>query len=195
MKIVLASRNKGKAREIADILGDGFEIVTLDDLGFLDEIEETGATFEENAAIKAETVCRACNIPAIADDSGLEVDALGGQPGIYSARFAKLHGYDKGGKALVLKLLEGVPAPRTARFVCAAAFAVPNGGTVVARGECDGAIGFKPEGTGGFGYDPIFLYAGRSMAAMSAAEKNAVSHRAAAFRKLAQNITNYHFSE
>jgi len=180
----LASRNRGKARELNALLGDSFELLTLDDLGCTSEIPEDGLTFEENARRKAEAVRDMFGMPALADDSGLVVDALGGAPGVFSARFAGRHGDDAANNALLLDLLLDKPQPRTARFVCALAFARPGGNTIIAHGACEGEIGICPDGNRGFGYDPLFYINGVSLARMSAAEKNMISHRAAAVRAL-----------
>ena len=187
MKIVLATRNLGKRREIEAMLGGAYELLTMDEAGFPpdEEIEEIGATFEENALLKARLVCGRVGMPVIADDSGLEVDALGGRPGVLSARFAGRHGDDKANNALLLDMLRDVPAPRRARFVCVAAM-VAGEREVLARGECEGEIGFREDGGNGFGYDPLFVYNGVSFGRLGGHEKNAVSHRAVAFMKLAR---------
>jgi XTP/dITP diphosphohydrolase len=182
--LVLATRNEGKAREMTALLGGGFTLITLTEAGFAGNIEEDGRTFAENASIKAETVCRALNASVLADDSGLVVDALDGAPGVYSARYAGKHGDDAANNALLLKQLRDTPAPRLARYVCALALARPGLPTLTAEGACEGEIGFAPDGAGGFGYDPLFIYHGESFARMSADAKNRISHRAAAIRNI-----------
>ena len=178
MKFVLASHNKGKLAEMQKILGElGVEVVLQSDLGLDLEPEEDGATFTENARIKAECVMKATGLPTLADDSGLSVDALGGAPGIYSARYAGEHGNDRANNELLLKNMDGV-ADRTCRFVCAMALALPGQETRIVRGECEGTLLTTLEGEGGFGYDPLFLYQnGQTFAQMSPEEKNQVSHR------------------
>ncbi|MDR1600237.1 MAG: RdgB/HAM1 family non-canonical purine NTP pyrophosphatase [Oscillospiraceae bacterium] len=184
-RLILATRNNGKAREMSALLGGRFTLATLTEAGFDGVIEENGDTFAMNAAIKAETVCRALKLPVLADDSGLVVDALDGEPGVFSARYAGRHSNDAANNTLLLERLRGVPAPRTARFVCALALAKPGSPTIIAEGAREGEIGLEPDGVGGFGYDPLFYYEGISFARMSAEQKNRVSHRAAAVRNLA----------
>ena len=156
----------------------------MKDAGFEGDIEENGTTFEENAVIKAEAVSRATGLPALADDSGLSVDALDGAPGVYSARYAGDHGNDQANNDLLLKNMEGV-TNRACRFVCAMALALPGEETRVLRGECPGELLHQRAGEGGFGYDPLFRYhTGKTFAEMTEKEKNAVSHRAAAAAKM-----------
>ena len=186
-KIVLATRNEGKRREIERLLGDKYSLLMLNEIGFYDEIDEAGSTFEENAIIKATTVSQRLNMPVIAEDSGLEVNALTGRPGVMSARFAGWHGDDKANNALLLDKLRDVPAPRKARFVCVAALAY-NGNMITTRGECEGEIGFFEDGENGFGYDPLFVYKGESFGKMDVKRKNAISHRAEAFRRLSESM-------
>jgi XTP/dITP diphosphohydrolase len=155
------------------------------------DVAETGTTFAENALLKARAVAAATGVAAVADDSGLCVDALGGMPGVLSARWAGRHGDDKANLDLVLAQLSDVPDERrTAHFVCAAALALPSGGSRVAEGRLDGVLVRAPRGTNGFGYDPIFVPHGdrRTTAEMSPAEKDAISHRGRAFRALAPAI-------
>jgi XTP/dITP diphosphohydrolase len=191
---VIASRNRAKAAEVARILADaGVEchLVSLADFPEATLPPETGATFAENALAKAEHAALATGLPAVADDSGLEVNALGGQPGITSARYAGEEATDEDCYGKVLELLRDVPDERRgARFRCAAAYATPEGKTVLAEGICEGCIAQQPAGTAGFGYDPIFIPRGdtRTMAQLSAAEKHAISHRGRAFRLLARLI-------
>ena len=168
-----------------DLLPDS-EVLSLDDVGILGEIEENGETFEENALTKAR-VAASSGYVGIADDSGLTVDALGGEPGVYSARYAGEHGNDAANNALLLKNMEGM-RDRTAAFVCALALAFPDGSAPIrAHGAVEGEILFNPRGENGFGYDPLFWYdpMGKTLAEMTAEEKNAISHRGAAVRQLA----------
>ncbi len=183
IKILLATVNKGKVREYRSLLeGIPYEIVTPGDLGIANVPEETGSTFAENAAIKAKEYAARSGIMTLADDSGLVVDALGGAPGIYSARYAGEHATDHDRNNLLLKNLRGVPpGKRTARFVCV--IAIASGERVrLFTGECPGIIISEPKGTNGFGYDPIFFMPefGRTMAEISDEEKNRASHRAKA---------------
>ncbi|MCD7731497.1 MAG: RdgB/HAM1 family non-canonical purine NTP pyrophosphatase [Oscillospiraceae bacterium] len=186
MKLILASNNKNKLREIQEMLSPiGYEVISQSQAGIEIEAEENGSTFEENAAIKADAIYGMTHTAVIADDSGLEVDALGGAPGIYSARYAP-----KGqGKKTLLANLEGVPDDkRTARFVCVICFISPDGEKHYFRGECEGKIGYECIGENGFGYDPIFMYGDRSFAQLSPEEKNAVSHRSMAIIKLREYL-------
>lgn len=189
MKIVFASNNAGKIREVEKILGECFAsdnvtVLSLRDIGFTDDIIEDGSTFEENALIKARTVAR-LGYFCIADDSGLEVDALDGAPGIYSARYSGVHGDDAENNRLVLKNLENVPdEKRTARFTCAIACVLPTGDEFTVRASCEGRILHEEEGSGGFGYDPLFYVEqyGKTLASVTPEEKNAISHRGKALR-------------
>ena len=191
MDFLAATHNIGKRDEIQRILAHlGIRVLIGPEAGVtLREPEENGETFEENAMIKAKAAVEDSGLPCIADDSGLVVDALGGRPGIYTARY--------GGEELpfpqkierLLGEMEGVPEEkRTARFVCAAVCLFPDGRSVTVRGEVEGIIGFEPYGKGGFGFDPIFYYNGKSFAAMDPDEKDAVSHRGNALRKLADEL-------
>lgn len=195
MRFIIASNNKNKLREIKDILsGLGAEAVSQSEAGLQFEAEETGDTFEENAMIKAKAACDALGEPAIADDSGLVVDALGGEPGVYSARYGgKSCNSDPERTALLLRNMEGI-GDRTARFVSCIACVFPNGDAVTARGECRGEIALKPRGENGFGYDPVFLIpnSGKTMAELSAQEKNAVSHRGNALRSFEERLRSYY---
>ena len=193
MTIVLASRNKGKVRELEKLLngllGDVIELKSLDEVGITEEIEENGATFEENAMIKAAVAARS-GFPGLADDSGLVVPALNMEPGIYSARYAGEHGDDAANNALLLKKLQGV-ADRRAAFICSLAMVFPDGSAPIrAVGAVEGEILISERGENGFGYDPLFWYdpMGKTMAEMTADEKNAISHRGAAVRKFAQKL-------
>ncbi len=177
-KLIVASNNKNKLREFAAIMGSRFEIVSMRDADIDCDIEENGTTFEENAQIKAEYVAKITGCAAIADDSGLEVDALGGAPGVYSARYCGRHGDDEANNDLLLENLKDVPAPRTGRYVAAIALVRPGKETIVRRGTCDGEILFERRGSGGFGYDPLFVCeTGETFAEVSAETKNAISHR------------------
>jgi XTP/dITP diphosphohydrolase len=189
-RIVVATRNLGKLREIVPMLaGLDLELRTIDELAPDAELREDGVTFEENALAKAWQAARATGLPAIADDSGLEVDALGGAPGVYSARYAGLPSDDARNNAKLVAALAALPAgPHAGRFRCVAAFVDPLRGVELARsGSCEGQILPVPRGAGGFGYDPLFLLPtlGRTMAELAIEEKNRLSHRAAAFAALA----------
>jgi XTP/dITP diphosphohydrolase len=192
LRVVLASRNRGKLREIVPLLaGLGFDLCTIDELAPDCELREDGATFEDNALAKGRQAAQATGLAAIADDSGLEVDALTGAPGVHSARYAGLPSDDARNNAKLLAALGGVPAPRRARFRCVAAFVEPSGGVELTRsGACEGEILDRPRGELGFGYDPLFLVQarGRTMAELPLEEKNRLSHRAAAFRALADAL-------
>ena len=187
---MVATANRGKLEEIRSALGfSGWEFVTAADLRSVPlEVEETGATFEENARLKAHAYRDAFGHAALADDSGLEVDALGGRPGVYSSRYAGPEATDADNNALLLREIADVPAEeRTARFRSVIVLVDEEGAETVAAGACEGRIGFEPHGTGGFGYDPLFrpdAAPGRAMAELTLAEKNAISHRGAALRAL-----------
>lgn len=182
--MVIASRNQGKIREIKAMLSDmPVEILSLSDFDNIPELAEEGSTFQENAAQKARSVMLATGLTALADDSGLEVDYLGGAPGVYSARFAGAKANDAANNYKLLKLLTGVPREkRTARFVCVIAIATPDGQLYYSEGKCEGVIGFKPAGDGGFGYDPLFIVPqyGQTFAQLPPDIKNSISHRAQA---------------
>lgn len=185
MKIVLASKNKHKLEEISKITEKfGFELVLQSDLGLDLDVEETGSTFEENSFLKADAVMKATGLPALADDSGIAVDALNGEPGIYSARYGFDETLDDWGRLqLLLKNTEQVPdGQRQAKFVCVITFVTPDGQVIQARGEFHGKLLREPRGEHGFGYDPIFYYPpmGKSSAELTPEEKNKVSHRAKA---------------
>ena len=186
-RVVLATRNRGKIDEIRDLLADlAVRVQSLDDYPELGEIEEDGRTFAENAVKKAAAVALHVGAPALADDSGLEVEALGGRPGVYSSRYAPTA---QERNARLLAELEGVAADRrAARFVCVAALADPYGRAVTRTGTCPGWIALAPAGGGGFGYDPIFLLPDRSrtLAQLDRAAKNAISHRGQAFRAIGE---------
>ena len=177
-KLIAASNNKNKLREFEAILGGRYRIVSMREAGIDAEIDETGTTFEENALIKASYVMKETGCAAIADDSGLEVDALGGAPGVYSARYCGRHGDDEANNDLLLANLAGVPAPRTARYVAAIALVRPGREAIVRRGTCEGEILNERRGNGGFGYDPLFLCeTGETFAEIGMEQKNRISHR------------------
>lgn len=189
MKVILASHNPHKLQELSQILTPlGMELVLESQLGLDLEVEETGTTFEENSRLKAEAVMKASGLPALADDSGLAVDALNGEPGVYSARYGFDESLDDRGRTrLLLKNLEAVPeGKRTAKFVCVITLLYPDGRMLQARGEAPGEILRAPAGEGGFGYDPVFYYPplGGTFAEIPAEAKNRVSHRARALRAL-----------
>ena len=196
-KLLLATRNKGKVEEFRRILEDiaagQIELVGLDQFPNLHDVDETGSTFEENALLKAREMCEASGIPAIADDSGLCVDYLNGDPGIFSARWAGNHGDDKANTEKVLAALVDVPdEKRSAHFTCVAALALPDGRTHVEEAKFEGWILHEPIGDQGFGYDPIFRPNGYSIssAQMSAEEKDAISHRGKSLRAIAPHVIN-----
>ena len=192
MKLIIASNNAGKIREYKQLLaGAGFdEVLSLKEAGIECDPEETGSTFEENAAIKAHEIHKLCGCAALADDSGLMVDALGGEPGVYSARWLGLND-DKAKNAEILRRLEGKEgSERSARFVCAIHFIYADGTSVTAKGVCEGTIGKEPRGENGFGYDPIFMYGDKSFAEIDSDTKNAVSHRGNALRELENKLNS-----
>lgn len=186
-ELLIATRNRGKVAEFARLI-DGLPVVTRDLAEFSEagEAEETGATFEENATLKARFYAGETGLMTLADDSGLEVDALGGAPGVYSARYAGPEATDAERNALLLReLSEAGAAERRARFVCVLALVEPSVGTVrLFRGVCEGGIAFRPSGEGGFGYDPLFIPEGydRTFGELPADVKNSISHRARALR-------------
>lgn len=191
-RFVLATRNHGKLRELSRILGDTVSLAGLDEFPGAPDVAETGATFEENALLKAHAIAEFTGLPSIADDSGLCVDALNGMPGIFSARWSGKHGDDDANLDLLLAQISDVPDQRRgAAFVCAAALARPDGTSRVVFGRVDGHLLRSRLGTGGFGYDPIFVPDGFAVttAEMSADEKDAISHRGKAFRALAPYLT------
>lgn len=181
MKLVLATKNLGKVREMAGLLEPhGIELVSLQDFPGIGEIEEDGGTFRENAIKKASVTCEQTGLMALADDSGLEVDHLDGAPGVHSARFAGESKDDTANNTKLLDLLEDVPAEgRTARFRCVIAIAVPGGWVYTAEGACEGVIIGEPRGDGGFGYDPLFYLPeyGKTFAELDLETKNQISHR------------------
>ena len=194
MKFIIATHNMKKRAEMERILSPlGIEVLTAEMAGItLTDVPETGETFEENAVIKAESGCRESGMPCIADDSGLAVDFLGGAPGVYSARYSGVHGNDEANIQKLLKNLEDVPEEkRTARFVCTVCVCFPDGRKFTVCGKCEGKIGFEKHGNGGFGYDPVFMVGEKSFAELSAQEKDKISHRGNALRKLAKVLPDY----
>ena len=193
MKFVLATHNPGKLKEMGDILARfGVEVVSPKDLGITVDVEETGATFAENAMLKAKAICAAAKLPAIADDSGLCVDALNGGPGVYSARYGGEGLDDKGRYMLLLNSMRGQPT-RAAHFACAIACVFPNGDELTAEGRCDGTIAFAPTGEGGFGYDPVFFVPElkKTFGQLTAEEKSAISHRGRALAVFVEKLETY----
>lgn len=192
-KFVLATHNPGKLKEMGAILAQfGVEVVSPRDLGLTVDVEETGTTFAENAMLKAKAICAAAKLPAIADDSGLCVDALNGGPGVYSARYGGEGLDDKGRYMLLLNSLRG-QSTRTAHFTCAIACAFPNGDTLTAEGRCDGTIAYAPMGEGGFGYDPVFFVPElkKTFGQLTAEEKSAISHRGRALESFIGKLEIY----
>lgn len=197
-RIVLATRNAHKVAELRAILADVLaqldaELVGVEDYPHVGEVVESGVTFAENALLKARAVAEATGLPALADDSGLAVDVLGGSPGVFSARWAgrsEAEDKDAANNALLLAQLADVPDEhRGAGFVCAAALALPDGRTVVREGTVRGTLAREPRGTGGFGYDPLLVLPdGRTLAEYTPEEKHAISHRGRAFRALAEDL-------
>jgi len=189
MTLVLATHNRKKRAELARILAPtGHDLADVP----LSDVEETGLTFEENARLKALSGCRESGLPCVGDDSGLCVDALGGAPGVYSARFAGEHGNDLANNTKLLTMLRDVPEEaRAARFVCAICCVYPNGEEITVRGTCEGKIAFEPIGTDGFGYDPVFLSEeapGFTMAQLTSETKDQLSHRGRALALLAEKL-------
>ncbi|MBO5976725.1 MAG: RdgB/HAM1 family non-canonical purine NTP pyrophosphatase [Oscillospiraceae bacterium] len=195
MKIILASNNKGKLREMRELLADlGIEVLSQKEAGFNIEVEETGTTFEENSYLKASAITALSGLPAVADDSGLMVDALGGEPGVYSARYTgNPEDSDVDRYMYLLKKMEGV-TDRRAKFVSAVCCTFPNGNVIRTRGECHGNILHAPVGEHGFGYDPIFgpECSEGSMAQLTDEEKNAISHRGKAVREFIEKLREYY---
>ena len=196
LTLVLATRNQGKIAEMQRLLNSfpsKIQVRSSSEFN-LNDVEETGSTFEENALLKAVTIARATGFPALADDSGLCVDVLDGAPGIFSARWAGTHGDDQANIEKLLGDLRKIPSDqRSAKFVCVIALALPNGESEVVRGELKGEIRFEPSGTNGFGYDPIFQPLGhqRTLAEMEPEEKDSISHRGFALREIAPRIAPF----
>ncbi|EGO65420.1 XTP/dITP diphosphatase [Acetonema longum] len=194
-KLIVASKNRGKIAEIAaKLAASPFAVLSVLDVGDIPEPEETGSTFAENAELKARYYAGRTGLPCLADDSGLEVDVLDSQPGVYSARFAGEHATDAANNEKLLGLLANVPArQRTARFRCALAFIDPEGTLLTADGTCEGIILGQPRGSNGFGYDPLFYIPalGKTLAEIDLAEKNRISHRARALGRMAGQLREY----
>ncbi len=193
MKAVLASKNQKKLVELRDILSAlGVDVVSEADVGVDVDVEETGTTFEENSLLKARAVMEAAGLPAIADDSGLVVDALNGAPGVYSARYGGPELDDVGRYRLLLENMRGAGS-RSARFVSVITCAFPNGDVLTARGECEGTVAYAPMGEDGFGYDPVFFVPElkKTFAQMTVEEKNRISHRGRALAAFAEKLTEY----
>ena len=193
MKLVLASKNPKKLKEMNEILsGFGIEVCLQSDVGLDLDVEETGTTFEENSLLKAKAIMEASGLAAIADDSGLCVDALGGAPGVYSARYGGEGLDDVGRYRLLLENLKGL-SPRSAKFVSVITCCFPNGDVLTARGECPGTIAFAPQGDNGFGYDPVFWLPElkKTFAQLTAEEKNAISHRGNALKEFQTILDEY----
>ena len=190
-RLVVATRNFGKLKELKKLLGDMYDVMSIAEAGAVSDPEETGETFAENALIKAQALMDELKCATVADDSGLVVDALGGKPGVYSARYAGVHGDDEANNAKLLKELENVSAPRTARFACAIALTRPGHKPLICEGTCEGKIAFEKRGEDGFGYDPLFEaddLGGRTFAEAGVEEKNAISHRGKAIKALLQAL-------
>ncbi|WLD92278.1 XTP/dITP diphosphatase [Alkalihalobacillus sp. AL-G] len=187
-KIIIATHNEGKVREFKSMFDEfGVSVQSLKDLDYHEEVEETGSTFKKNASLKAEVIAEHFNEPVLADDSGLVVDALDGEPGVYSARYAGEDKDDRANVEKVLRKMEGVEnKKRTARFVCVLAVAIPGKTTYTIEGKCEGVITQQPIGENGFGYDPIFYVPSflKTLAQMESQEKNQISHRANALKEL-----------
>ena len=195
-ELVLATRNKGKIAEVKRLLHEHAPHITLRSVADfnLDDVEETGKTFEENALLKAETIARQTGLPALADDSGIAINALGGAPGIYSARWSGVHGDDAANIAKVLEELADVSdSERGAQFVCVIALSMPDGRHLLVRGEVEGRVRREPVGDFGFGYDPIFQPDGFEIttAQMDPDTKDAISHRGKALRSIAPKIAPF----
>jgi len=191
-RIIIASNNAHKVNEIKNILKEfPYEVVSLKESGIDVEIEENGKTFEENAYIKAKTILDLTGQAVLADDSGLEVDALGGEPGVLSARYSGVHGDDKANNRKLLEKLKDVPEEkRTARFVCAMVLLTPDGHRIDARGTVEGVIGYEEKGSNGFGYDPLFNIPEmhKTFAQLTEEEKNSISHRGNALKELCKKL-------
>ena len=193
MKLVLASKNKGKLKEMQTLLQEcGVEVVLQSELGIDVDVDETGTTFAENALLKAEAICKISGMAAIADDSGLCVDALQGAPGVYTARYGGEGLDDEGRYRLLLNNMKGL-SPRTCHFATAIACVFPDGTVLRAEGECHGTVAYAPMGTDGFGYDPIFFVPNlkKTFAQLTAEEKNAISHRGKALRQFAKVLEEH----
>ena len=192
MRLLLATENQGKLREMRELLPPEYEIVLTEEFGFSINAEESGTTFEENARLKAETGCHFTGLPSIADDSGLCVQALGGAPGVRSRRFGSEKLSDKGRNQLLLKTMDGIEQ-REAKFVSVIVCRFTNGDEITVRGECAGEIAYGAHGENGFGYDPIFYVPrfGKTLAELTPEQKNEISHRGEAMRLFAEKLESY----
>lgn len=188
--IILASNNKNKLKEISEKVKEfNFNVISQSQAGYDIEVEETGKTFEENAILKAEAIYKISNMPVIAEDSGLEIDSLNGEPGVYTGRYAGPNATSQDKIEKVLKLMKDVEEnKRTARFKCVICYIDKKGEKHIFEGSCEGKITYEPCGTAGFDYDPIFLYDTRTFAQMSSEEKNKISHRGQAVNKLVEYL-------
>lgn len=190
--IVLATKNQGKVKELAKMMQEfNIEVKSLGEYDHVPEIIEDGSTFMENAVKKATTISEYMGVPALADDSGLEVEALGGRPGVFSARYAGMNATDEENNTKLIHELQGVPEEnRKARFCCALAFVIPGEEMIQAEGACEGEIILEPRGSKGFGYDPVFFLPelGKTMAELTPEEKNQISHRGKAYRALIRKL-------
>ena len=192
MKFILATKNPKKLSEMQRILLPlGVDVISEREFGELPEAVENGETFAQNARIKALSAMNASGLPAIADDSGLCVDALGGAPGVYSARFSGDHDDKANNDKLLFELSDVPPEKRTARFVCNICCVFPNGDELTAHGECEGMIGYVPKGENGFGYDPLFMVGDKSFSELSSEQKDNISHRGNAMRDFAEKLKQY----
>ena len=194
MKFIMATNNAHKVVELSRILKPlGIDVVSAKEAGIvLDEVEETGTTFAENAFLKANAAFKKTGIASVADDSGLSVDALSGRPGVYSARYAGENATDADRYNKLLDEMKDIPdEKRSAHFTCAICCILPDGHKIEVEGVCNGKIAFEPQGDGGFGYDPVFICNGKSYAQLTAEEKDALSHRGNALRKLKAELDRY----
>ena len=191
MELLIASNNPNKIRELKEILGDRFETFSLKEKGIVSDPEETGKTFEENSEIKARFALEKSGLATLADDSGLAVETLGGEPGVFSARYSGEGATTEKNNALLLKNMENM-TDRRAKFVCVITLLFPDGRKIQAKGECHGEILTSPRGTNGFGYDPLFYVPEykKTFAELTAEEKNAISHRAVALRAFEERLKN-----
>lgn len=191
MELLIASNNPNKIRELKEILGNRFETFSLKEKGIVSDPEETGKTFEENSEIKARFALEKSELATLADDSGLAVDALNGEPGVFSARYSGEDATTEKNNALLLKNMENV-TDRRAKFVCVITLLFPDGRKIQAKGECHGEILTSPRGTNGFGYDPLFYVPEykKTFAELTAEEKNAISHRAVALHAFEERLKN-----
>lgn len=193
-KIVFATTNAGKIKEIKEILADfDVEVVSMNEMNITTDIEENGTTFEENSLIKARAISKLTGLPALADDSGLEVDYLNGEPGVYSARYlGRDTDYDYKNNYIIDKLKDAKDEERSARFVCVISLVIPDGREFVKKGVMEGRIGYEIKGENGFGYDPIFYLPqySKTSAEISAEEKNKISHRGKALREMKELIAS-----